>query len=47
MRKNALYCKVDRALSQIAKRGCGISIFSDIQNLPGPGPGQPALGGPA
>jgi len=32
-------------LEKTAQRGCGVSFFSDIQNLPGRGPLQPALAG--
>lgn len=28
-------------------RGCGISFLGDLQKLPGCGPGQVAVGGPA
>jgi len=37
----------DRALEQPAHMGCGVSFSRDIQNLPGCGPVQPALGDPA
>ena len=36
----------DGALEQAAQRGCGVSS-GDIQDLPGQGPVQPALGDPA
>ena len=32
---------------QVAQRGCGFSFSGDIQNTPGQGPVQPALGDPA
>jgi len=34
----------DGALAQAAQGGCGVSFSGDIQNLPGHGPVQPALG---
>ena len=37
----------DRALEQASRRGCGISFSGDIQDLPGQGPLQPAVGDPA
>jgi len=37
----------DRALIQVAQRGCGASFSGDIQNPPGHGPVQPALGEPS
>ena len=39
--------EVDGALAQAAQRGCGVSFSGDIQDLPGRGPVQPALGDPA
>ena len=35
------------ALEQAAQGGCGVSFSGDIQDPPGQGPVQPALGDPA
>ena len=35
------------ALEQAAQGGCGVSFSGDIQDLPGRGPVQPAVGDPA
>ena len=35
MRGAILCSKGDRALGQVAQRGCGVSLSGDIQNLPG------------
>jgi len=40
-------CQEDEALAQAAQRGCGFSFSGDIQDPPGGGPVQPALGDPA
>ena len=37
----------DRALAQAAQGGCGVSFSGDIQDPPGHGPVQPAVGDPA
>jgi len=37
----------DGALEQAAQSGCGFSFSGDIQDSPGQGPVQPALGDPA
>jgi len=37
----------DGALEQAAQGGCGVSFSGDIQDQPGQGPVQPALGDPA
>jgi len=37
----------DGALEQAAQGGCGVSFSGDIQELPGQGPLQPAVGDPA
>jgi len=37
----------DGALAQAAQGGCGVSFSRDIQDPPGQGPVQPALGDPA
>jgi len=37
----------DGALAQAAQRGCGVSFSGDIQDPPGYGPVQPAVGDPA
>jgi len=34
-------------LEQFAQGGCGVSFSGDIQDLPGQGPVQPAVGDPA
>jgi len=37
----------DRALTQAAQGVCGVSFSGDIQDPPGQGPVQPAVGDPA
>ena len=36
----------DRALEEVAHGGCGVSFSGDIQDPPGHGPVQPAVGDP-
>ncbi|KAK4829983.1 hypothetical protein QYF61_008114 [Mycteria americana] len=43
IRKHLLYCEGDRALAQVAQRGCGVSSLGGIQKSSGYSPGQPAL----
>jgi len=45
--KTLLYVEGDGALEQAAQRGCGFSFSGDIQDPPGQGPVQPAVGDPA
>ena len=42
-----LHSEGDGALEQAAQGGCGVSLSGDIQNPPGQGPVQPAVGDPA
>jgi len=42
-----LHFEGDRALEQVVQRLCGFSFFGDIQDPPGQGPVQSALGDPA
>jgi len=42
-----LHSEGDGALEQPAQGGCGVSFSGDIQDLPGQGPVQPAVGDPA
>jgi len=42
-----LHSEGDGALEQAAQGGCGISFSGDIQDPPGQGPVQPAVGDPA
>jgi len=45
--RNFFHCEGDRALAQVAQRGCRVSILEGIQKPSGHGPGQLAIGGPA
>ena len=45
--KNYIHSEGDGALEQAAQGGCGVSFSGDIQDLPGQGPVQPAVGDPA
>jgi len=45
--KEELHFEGDRALEQVAQRGCRVSFSGDTQDLPGQGPVQPAVGDPA
>ena len=45
--KELLPSEGDGALAQAAQRVCGVSFSGDIQDPPGQGPVQPALGDPA
>ena len=42
-----LHSEGDGALEQTAQGGCGVSFSGDIQDPPGQGPVQPAVGDPA
>ena len=42
-----LHFEGDRAVDQAAQGGCGFSFSGDIQDLPGRGSVQPAVGDPA
>jgi len=42
-----LHCEGDGALEQVTQGGCEISLSGDIQDPPGRGNVQPAVGDPA
>jgi len=42
-----LHSEGDGALEQVVQRHCEFSFSGDIQDLPGHGPLQPAVGAPA
>jgi len=42
-KETLFYCEGNWALVQVSWRGYGISILGNIKNMPGHGPGQPAL----
>ena len=42
-----LYLEGDRALEEVAQGVCGFSFSGDVQDLPGRGLVQPAVGDPA
>lgn len=44
---NNFYFQDNQALTQVAQRGCEVSLFGDIQKLSRHSSGQLALGGPA
>ena len=46
-RAASLALEGDGALEQAAQGGCGVSFSGDIQDSPGEGPVQPAVGDPA
>ena len=45
--KHVFSCEGNRALEQVGRRVCEVSIRGDVQNLIGHGPGKPAFGVPA
>jgi len=46
-KEELLHSEGDGALEQAAQGGCGVSLSGDIQDPPGQGPLQPAVGVPA
>jgi len=47
MRKNCFTLRVMEHWKKVAQGGCGFSFSGDVQNPPGQGPVQPAVGDPA
>jgi len=47
LKEELLHSEGDGALEAVAQRGCGVSFSGDIQDPPGCGPVQPAVGDPA
>jgi len=45
--RNNFFTESDGALEQATQGGCGVSLSGDIQDPPGQGPVQPAVGDPA
>jgi len=46
-KEELLHAEGDGALAQAVQGGCGVSFSGDIQDSPGQGPVQPAVGDPA
>jgi len=47
MRKNFFTLRMTEPWNRLPREGCGVSFSGDIQDPPGQGPVQPALGDPA
>jgi len=47
MRKNFFPLRVTEHWNRLPREGCGVSFSGDIQDPPGQGPVQPAVGDPA
>lgn len=45
-KEKPLYCEDDRAVAQVAQRGCGVSFSGNTQKLSRQNPGQCTLGNP-